>query len=72
MNLYVTEFYAQDHQQTMLNEAEQSRLAHIAASGKRPTRKLSLKRIRQIFTPTIVSDEPRVIHRHSTPISNRG
>ena len=71
-NLYNVELYAQDHLQTLLNEGEQSRLASTAASGKRPTRIWSLKRIRQIFTPSRVSDKPRITGGTSIPASNRG
>lgn len=67
-NLYTIGLFAQDHQQTMMRDADNSRLAKEAS--QRPSRVWNLLRVRLISKPRFVSDKPRLVRGQSVPARN--
>jgi predicted TIM-barrel fold metal-dependent hydrolase len=70
MNLYTMELFTQDHQQNMMREADNSRLAKTAS--KRPSRVWNLLRVRPINKQNLISDKPRIVRGQSVPARNEG
>ena len=71
MNVYTLEIIVQGRQQNFQHEAEQSRLAHDAASEKRHGRNIIGEGLRQLLThePAHVEPAKRVTQ---VPARNRG